>query len=111
MSDPREHTLLELAERIRRRETSPLDIVRFLLDRIRRTEDRLKAYVTVCEESALKHAEAAEIQLRAGHDLGPLHGLPVSVKDLSRPRGFARHAAPNSCRTTSQRLIAPLSNV
>jgi aspartyl-tRNA(Asn)/glutamyl-tRNA(Gln) amidotransferase subunit A len=88
MSDLREHTLLELAERIRRRETSPLDIVRFLLDRIRRTEDRLKAYVTVCEESALKHAEAAEIQLRAGHDLGPLHGLPVSVKDLFETEGI-----------------------
>ncbi len=88
MSDLRDLTLLELAERLRKRETSPLEIVRFLLYRIRRTEDRLKAYVTVCEESALKLAEAAEIQLRAGHDLGPLHGLPVSVKDLFETEGI-----------------------
>lgn len=62
--------------------------MRLLLDQIRRTDDRLKAYVTVCEESAVKLAEAAEIQLAAGHDLGPLHGIPVSVKDLFETEGI-----------------------
>ena len=78
----------EIAQKIRNGETSPSEIVRLLLEQIRRTDDRLKAYVTVCEDSALKLAEAAELQLRAGCDLGPLHGLPISIKDLYETEGI-----------------------
>lgn len=42
----------------------------------------------MCEESSLKLAEAAELQLKAGHDLGVLHGLPVSIKDLYETEGI-----------------------
>jgi len=87
-SDLRELTLLELAEKLRRRETSPAEIVRLLLDQIRRTDDKVRAYVTVCEQSAVKQAEEAEAELRAGHDVGPLHGIPVSVKDLFETEGI-----------------------
>jgi aspartyl-tRNA(Asn)/glutamyl-tRNA(Gln) amidotransferase subunit A len=80
--------LLEIADKIRSHETSPPEIVRLLLEQIRRTDDKLKAYVTVCDESAVKLADAAELQLRAGHDLGPLHGLPVSIKDLYETEGI-----------------------
>jgi aspartyl-tRNA(Asn)/glutamyl-tRNA(Gln) amidotransferase subunit A len=87
MSELRQLTLLQIAESIRNGETSPSEIVRLLLEQIRRTDDRVKAYVTVCEDNALKLAEAAEMQIKADHDLGPLHGIPVSIKDLFETKG------------------------
>jgi aspartyl-tRNA(Asn)/glutamyl-tRNA(Gln) amidotransferase subunit A len=81
-------TLREIAKKIRSGETSPSEIVRLLLEQIRRTDDKLQAYITVCEESSLKLAEAAELQLKAGHDLGVLHGIPVSIKDLYETEGI-----------------------
>jgi len=81
-------TLREIAKKIRSGETSPSEIVRALLEQIRRTDDKLQAYITVCEESSLKLAEAAELQLKAGHDLGVLHGIPVSIKDLYETEGI-----------------------
>jgi aspartyl-tRNA(Asn)/glutamyl-tRNA(Gln) amidotransferase subunit A len=81
-------TLREIAQKIRSGETSPSEIVRLLLEQIRRTDDKLQAYITVCEESSLKLAEAAELQLKAGHDLGVLHGIPVSIKDLYETEGI-----------------------
>jgi aspartyl-tRNA(Asn)/glutamyl-tRNA(Gln) amidotransferase subunit A len=62
--------------------------VRILGDQIRRTDDRVKAYVTLCEQSAYALAQAAELQLKMGHDLGPLHGIPVSIKDLFETKGI-----------------------
>lgn len=62
--------------------------MRLLLDQIDHTDNKLKAYITVCGESALKLAEAAELQLKAGQDLGPLHGIPVSIKDLYETAGI-----------------------
>jgi aspartyl-tRNA(Asn)/glutamyl-tRNA(Gln) amidotransferase subunit A len=48
----------------------------------------VKAYVTVCEENALRLAEVAESELSSGHDLGPLHGIPVSIKDIFETEGI-----------------------
>jgi len=62
--------------------------VRLLVDQIRRTDDRLKAYVTLCEESAMRLAEEAELQLKAGYNIGRLHGIPVSIKDLFETEGI-----------------------
>jgi aspartyl-tRNA(Asn)/glutamyl-tRNA(Gln) amidotransferase subunit A len=89
LSELRELTLLEIAEKIREGKTSPTEIVRLLLDRIRKTDDKLKAYITVLDESSLiKATEASELQLASGHDLGPLHGIPISVKDLFETAGI-----------------------
>jgi aspartyl-tRNA(Asn)/glutamyl-tRNA(Gln) amidotransferase subunit A len=62
--------------------------MRLLIKQIRRTEDKVKAYVTVCEGDGIKLAEAAEPQIKAGHDLGPLHGIPVSIKDIFETEGI-----------------------
>ena len=62
--------------------------MRLILEQIKRTDGKLRAYTTVCEESAVKLAEAAEAQLRSGRDLGPMHGIPVSVKDLYETEGI-----------------------
>jgi aspartyl-tRNA(Asn)/glutamyl-tRNA(Gln) amidotransferase subunit A len=88
LSELRELTLRQVAEKFRKGKTTPVEVVRLLLEQIRRTDGKLKAYVTVCEESAIKLAEAAEVQIRAGHDLGVLHGIPISIKDLYETQGI-----------------------
>jgi aspartyl-tRNA(Asn)/glutamyl-tRNA(Gln) amidotransferase subunit A len=72
---------VELAALIRRREISPVEIIRVVLERIERLNPRLGAYVLVHSERALGEARAAERAGMAGEPLGPLHGVPVSIKD------------------------------
>lgn len=73
---------LELAALIRRREVSPVEAVDAVLARIERLEPTVNAFVTVTAEPARAAARAAEAAVRAGGPLGPLHGVPFSVKDL-----------------------------
>lgn len=61
---------------------SPVEATRLCLDRIRRHDKALNAFLTVLDRSALQAARKAERELRAGRDRGPLHGVPVAVKDL-----------------------------
>jgi len=71
---------LELAERIRTREVSPLELVELYLDRIERLDPELNAYVTVDAEGALEAA-------REPRD-GPFSGVPISIKDLTDTAGL-----------------------
>jgi aspartyl-tRNA(Asn)/glutamyl-tRNA(Gln) amidotransferase subunit A len=66
---------------IRTRRISPVELTRVYLDRIRRYDPVLRAYITVCAEDALERARVAEKEIIAGRYLGPLHGLPFGVKD------------------------------
>lgn len=72
----------DLSERIERRTLSPVDLVTSLLDRIERYNDTLHSYITVCAETALQEARAAEREIAAGRRRGPLHGLPIAHKDI-----------------------------
>jgi aspartyl-tRNA(Asn)/glutamyl-tRNA(Gln) amidotransferase subunit A len=72
---------LELAELIRRRVLSPVEITRAVLERVERLNPRLNAFVLVHAERALTEARAAEQAVMSGRPLGPLHGVPVSIKD------------------------------
>jgi aspartyl-tRNA(Asn)/glutamyl-tRNA(Gln) amidotransferase subunit A len=72
---------VELAELVRRRALSPVEITRAVLERIERRNASLGAYVLVHAERALEHARQAERSVMAGERLGPLHGVPVSIKD------------------------------
>jgi len=76
----------ELAARIRRKEISPVDAVRAALARIE-ARSELNAFITVTGEQALAAAQRAEQQVMAGEALGPLHGVPYSVKDLTLTAG------------------------
>jgi aspartyl-tRNA(Asn)/glutamyl-tRNA(Gln) amidotransferase subunit A len=75
-------SLTELAKLIATKEVSPVEVVRAHLDRIAVLDDRLRAYITVCDASALDAARAAESSLSAGGPHGPLHGVPIALKDL-----------------------------
>ena len=72
---------------------SPVDVTRAVLGRIERTDSTINAFISVLPESALASAEAAGRQIAAGIELGPLHGIPVSVKDNIAVRGTRRTAA------------------
>ncbi|MGA7669637.1 MAG: amidase [Nitrolancea sp.] len=79
----------ELAGRIRAREVSPRELVSLFLQRIERINPRIGAYVTLTGERAMAEAEAAERMLRVEESaqVGPLFGLPISIKDLSPTKG------------------------
>jgi aspartyl-tRNA(Asn)/glutamyl-tRNA(Gln) amidotransferase subunit A len=72
----------ELAALIRGRKVSPVGVVEAVLARIEGLNPRLNAYCTVTGEEAREAAAAAEVAMMTGEALGPLHGVPVSVKDL-----------------------------
>ncbi len=81
-------TLLEAAAAIRAREVSPVELTRAMLDRIARLDPALHAYATVTPALALAQAERAETEIMTGQYRGPLHGVPIAVKDLCDTAGI-----------------------
>jgi aspartyl-tRNA(Asn)/glutamyl-tRNA(Gln) amidotransferase subunit A len=79
-------TIREAAASLRARNVSAVDLTTAALGRVERYA-RLKAFITVTAETALDRARRADEELGAGRDLGPLHGIPVAVKDLFYTRG------------------------
>src|SRR5712691_4046357 len=78
----------EMAGLIRRRKLSPVEVIDAVLDRIAKVDPRLNAFVTLTAERARREAKAAERALtRKGATLGPVHGVPFSVKDLVTTKG------------------------
>jgi len=80
---------IELAGLIKRREVSPVEVLDQVLAQLEATEPRINAFVTVVAERARDAAEVAEQTLMRGpiDELGPLHGVPISIKDLSDTAG------------------------
>jgi aspartyl-tRNA(Asn)/glutamyl-tRNA(Gln) amidotransferase subunit A len=77
-----------IAAAVRRRELSPVEVVRAALDRIAAVNPAVNAFVALCPEQALADAEALARRLAAGDDVGPLAGLPLGVKDLEDAAGL-----------------------
>jgi aspartyl-tRNA(Asn)/glutamyl-tRNA(Gln) amidotransferase subunit A len=75
-------SLTEAADGIRLRKISPVDLVRALLAKIEERNPVLNAYITVLTDQALRDARIAEEEIAAGAYRGPMHGIPVSLKDL-----------------------------
>jgi aspartyl-tRNA(Asn)/glutamyl-tRNA(Gln) amidotransferase subunit A len=80
--------IAEAAEQIRRRTLSPVELTRAYLDRIEKRNPDLRCYLTVLADQALSAAATAEREIGGGHYRGPLHGIPVAVKDLVMTRGI-----------------------
>lgn len=85
-------SLSEAARLVRTGALSPVELVEASLARIAATEPRLHAFITVFDEQARKVAKAMEIMAQAGHFLGPLHGVPIALKDNIAAQGFATTA-------------------
>ena len=82
MSDLLWKSALELSALIRTREVSPVELVQAALERIVETQPAINSFVTVTPENALQAAREAEREVLSGQTLRPLHGLPISIKDL-----------------------------
>src|SRR3979490_1874831 len=74
--------LVEVGRRIAKRELSSVEATQAQLDRIARLDGQLKSYAYVMASSALEQAHAAETEIGRGQVRGPLHGVPIAVKDL-----------------------------
>jgi len=105
-------TITELAPMLRTRKIDPVELAQAQLDRIDALDGRLKAFATVTVDLALQQARQAHKEIASGHYRGPLHGVPVAVKDLCHTRGirtmggtgvFANHV-PDHDATVVERL-------
>ena len=74
--------LTELAARLAAREISPVEVTELQLSRTAKLDKYLNSYALVTPDTAMAAARTAEAQIAAGHYRGPLHGVPVGVKDL-----------------------------
>src|SRR5262249_35207172 len=83
-----DQTAAELAASIRTRAVSPVEVMRATLDRIERSQPVLNAFITVAADAAMAAAHEAEAKVMRGDTLGPLHGVPVAVKDLVPTEGI-----------------------
>lgn len=90
---PVPETIADLAPRLRRKEISPIDLTRACLDRIEKLNPTLNAFITVMADSALAEASAAENEIVRGEWRGPLHGIPIALKDLIDTAGTRTTAA------------------
>jgi aspartyl-tRNA(Asn)/glutamyl-tRNA(Gln) amidotransferase subunit A len=80
-------TILEAAQLIENREISPVELTRAYLARIEALDSRLNAFITLTPEAALQSARQAESAIGEGGYLGPLHGIPLALKDLYETAG------------------------
>lgn len=79
-------TIREAASALRARRVSPVDLTSTALARVERNQP-LNAFITVLSDRAMERARQAESELNAGKDRGPLHGVPIAIKDLFAMRG------------------------
>src|SRR5688572_16244970 len=91
---------------------SPVEVVRGLLDRIATLDPTLNSFITVLEANSLAQAESAARELKAGRDRGPLHGVPIAIKDLidmaGVPTTFASRAGSPRMAETDAVLVRSL---
>ncbi len=81
-------TMAQAAAALRAGETSSVELTRLCLARIERLDGLLNAFITVTDDQALEDAAQADRELTAGRDRGPLHGIPVAIKDLIDTKGI-----------------------
>ena len=82
-------TIAEAARLIETRELSPVELIESRLDRIARLDSRLHSFIRVLADDARREARAAEAEIAAGRYRGPLHGIPVGLKDIYETAGVA----------------------
>jgi aspartyl-tRNA(Asn)/glutamyl-tRNA(Gln) amidotransferase subunit A len=88
MTELSELTITALGAAFRARRLSPVEVTQHCLERIARLDPELHAFITVTADTALAQARVAQDELAAGHDRGPLHGVPIALKDLIDTAGI-----------------------
>jgi aspartyl-tRNA(Asn)/glutamyl-tRNA(Gln) amidotransferase subunit A len=113
-TDPTLSPVHQLSQEVMARRLSPVDLVEAYLDRIAQREPKLQAFVEVYADDARQAAQAADLAIRSGHAVGPLHGIPVALKDLIEIEGRTVTGGSEAWRarkagrtaTVAKRLIA-----
>jgi aspartyl-tRNA(Asn)/glutamyl-tRNA(Gln) amidotransferase subunit A len=110
--DPATLTIRDAATQLRTGGFTARALTDACLDRIAGDNPRLNAFITVTADAARAQADAADQELKAGHDRGPLHGIPISIKDLidieGLPTTAASHVRRGHVATRDARIIANL---
>jgi aspartyl-tRNA(Asn)/glutamyl-tRNA(Gln) amidotransferase subunit A len=88
----------DLSQQLATRDVSPVEVTEALLNRIERHNEEMRVYITVTRDVALEQARQAEREIQSGNYRGPLHGIPVSLKDNVATAGI---------RTSCASLVAP----
>jgi aspartyl-tRNA(Asn)/glutamyl-tRNA(Gln) amidotransferase subunit A len=83
-----EFTIAEASELLRRKKISPVELTTACLTRIEQLNSTINAFITVTHDSALAEARAAEAEINSGNWRGPLHGIPIGLKDLIDTAGI-----------------------
>jgi aspartyl-tRNA(Asn)/glutamyl-tRNA(Gln) amidotransferase subunit A len=81
-------TISEVSRFIKRREISPVELTQSVLNRIEKIDPKLGAFISVLKDEALNTAKEAEKLISSGTYLGPLHGVPISIKDIFLMKGI-----------------------
>lgn len=81
-------TISSLAPKLEKKELSPVELTNIMLDRIDDVDEQLNSYITVMKEEARADAKRAEQEIMNGDYRGPLHGVPIAVKDLLNTKGI-----------------------
>jgi aspartyl-tRNA(Asn)/glutamyl-tRNA(Gln) amidotransferase subunit A len=86
-------SITEVSELIQQKKVSPIELVTECLERIEKSNPKLNAFITVTADLALKEAKNAEKEIKIGKWKGPLHGIPVGIKDMFDTAGIRTTAA------------------
>ena len=105
-----ELTGAEAAQLIASKQISPVELTEAYLERIDKLDSQLSAYITVCREEALAAAKQAEDAVMKGESLGPLHGLPMGVKDQFDTAGVRTTSGSRSLHNNCARPRTPPSS-
>src|SRR4029079_14566269 len=107
--DPVWATVAELSRAFGARTLSPVETVEALLERIRRRNPSLPAFIAVYAADARLAAEGADRAIRSGHAVGPLHGVPIALKDLVEIEGKTTTGGCAVWRNRTSRITATLA--
>ena len=86
-------SILEIAEKLKKRAVSPVELTRDCLQRIEKLNSTLNAFITITGDSAMSQARQAEEEIQQGRWRGPLHGIPLALKDIINTAGVRTTAA------------------
>lgn len=82
-----EYTAHEIHEKYISKELKVVDVVKAFFDKIKADDEKVKAFITLCEEDAMKAAEKVQARIDAGEEIGPLAGIPIAIKDNMCTKG------------------------
>lgn len=108
MDDILHTSIAQLAAQIRKGKISPVELIEMTLQAIDQCEPRLNAFITVFHEESLERARQAEVEIQNGKDLGPLHGMPIALKDIIFVEGTRSTAGSNFFSEESPQFDATL---